>query len=230
VPEVEGELVLPEIRLDWWDTTSNRQRTAVVPEHRVQVHASGLAGTQQPATGGSAPVPGSVDNMAGSSPELTDAVASRWRLASGVFALLWLVTLYLALRKPSPVRDKRRVDELPEGEKELLAQLRQACRRGDAIAVRRILRHWINKFGPHDADGSLLQFAAISEDESLTSFFYALDGGDFRPGKTGQTGSSDIDLNGLWKAFSAWRKQWHQDVDRSENGFAKLYPDVPGSE
>jgi hypothetical protein len=37
VPEQAGELVLPEIRLDWWDTVANRQRTAVLPEHRVQV-------------------------------------------------------------------------------------------------------------------------------------------------------------------------------------------------
>jgi len=29
--------VLPEIRLDWWDTMANRQRTAVLPEHRVRV-------------------------------------------------------------------------------------------------------------------------------------------------------------------------------------------------
>lgn len=43
VPEVEGELVLPEIRLDWWDTVANKQRTAVLPEHKVNVLPSELS-------------------------------------------------------------------------------------------------------------------------------------------------------------------------------------------
>ena len=43
VPEEAGELVLPEIRLDWWDTVANQQRTAILPEHRVNVLPSELS-------------------------------------------------------------------------------------------------------------------------------------------------------------------------------------------
>ena len=43
VPEQAGELVLPEIRLDWWDTTTNTLQTASLPEHRMMVAASVLA-------------------------------------------------------------------------------------------------------------------------------------------------------------------------------------------
>jgi hypothetical protein len=227
VPETAGELVLPEIRLDWWDTTSNRQRTAVVPEHRVQVLPSGLAAAQPTATNVTGAVTNMINDANATSTGFSNAVASRWRLATGVFAILWLVTLYVALRKAVPVREQQRVDTLPEGEKELLVQLRQACRRGDAIAVRRILRRWVSAFGPHEADGSMLQFAAISGDESLRSLLYALDGGDFRPGEAGTTGLSNADLNGLWKVFSAWQNQWKRNVHRSANSFSNLYPNVP---
>jgi hypothetical protein len=230
VPEAEGELVLPEVRLDWWDTISNRQRTAVVPEHRVQVLPSGLAAGTAPTVDMSAAATGLINPVNGPASALTDAVISRWRLAAAVFAVLWLITLYVAMRHPRPRPEKSHSKELPVQEKELLAQLRQACKRGDAITVRRMLRHWVNQFGPHDADGSLLQFAAISGSDTLKSQVYALDAGDFRPGEAAQADTAATDLGGLWKAFSGWRTQWQQQLRESGNGFPKLYTGMSGSE
>src|SRR5210317_746221 len=42
VPEKEGELVLPELRVEWWDTQNNRARTAVLAAQAIKVQPSAL--------------------------------------------------------------------------------------------------------------------------------------------------------------------------------------------
>ena len=48
VPEQEGELVLPELKVHWWDTVNNRQQTAVLPAKRIEVQASAVTPVAQP--------------------------------------------------------------------------------------------------------------------------------------------------------------------------------------
>ena len=42
VPEKEGELVLPELKVEWWDTKNNQARTARLAAHTVFVQPSSL--------------------------------------------------------------------------------------------------------------------------------------------------------------------------------------------
>ena len=42
VPEKEGELVLPELTVHWWDTVSDRQRTSVLASRVIQVQPSAV--------------------------------------------------------------------------------------------------------------------------------------------------------------------------------------------
>ncbi|MBT8070392.1 MAG: BatD family protein, partial [Gammaproteobacteria bacterium] len=96
VPEEAGELVLPELRLNWWDTVSNQQRTAVLPEHRVNVLPSEL--NQSPSV---MPLPPAVvsDVNQGYPDTMSAGRAIVWQVATGAFALLWLLTLFFYFRR-----------------------------------------------------------------------------------------------------------------------------------
>jgi hypothetical protein len=104
-----GTLVLPEMRVQWWDTTNDRMETAVLPEHSVRVVAAGTSST--PAGGQSSAadaISGSAAPAASTTPIIypgaADAASTQhWRLLSFLFAGLWLATVLLwwrSRRKP----------------------------------------------------------------------------------------------------------------------------------
>jgi hypothetical protein len=196
VPEQAGELVLPEIRLAWWDTVADQQRVAVLPEHRVRVlPAEQQAGATvgPPAQPGQAGLPGT-GQVGGS--------VARWQLLSLALAALWLLTLVLYLRGGRSPRSPRASDNdsAAMAEKDVLNSLQAACRGGDAVAARRQLGRWLRHHGPAGARGSALGLAGLVE-EPLAGCLRSLDAQGFTPQLAGQW-----DGAALWQAFAAWRK------------------------
>ena len=202
VPEKEGELVLPELKVHWWDTVNNRQQTSVLPAQRLKVLAS--TATPMPPAG----VAG-LESVAANSDQSSVGRAmqepSYWRWLALFFALLWLLTLLFAWR----LRGTREAivigKEFGESadESALLKQLRQSCDRTDRTSARQSLGDWLSRFGPHHAAGSLLEFAALVEDEALSHSLYAMDSAGFRPNH-----ETSWDSKLFWKQFESWRKSW----------------------
>ena len=201
VPEQPGELVLPEIRLDWWDTIANQQRTAVLPAHRVNVLPSELsqsANVLPPAANlPDTPMGLSVGNTVSSSH------AVLWKATTGVFAVLWLLTLFFYFRR-GPVAT------LPAGangsvslaEKELLKQLQQACQKGNASSARKDLSQWIRNYAPESKRGSMRHFGASCGEVALQMAIAELDASGFADDNAG-----DWKGDALWLAFKRWQKQ-----------------------
>lgn len=204
VPEREGELLLPELTVHWWDTVNDRQQTAVLPAKTLQVRPSALA--PPPPAAAASPAPGVA-------PAQADGVfrdgAGRgyWRWLAIMFATLWLITLAVAWGRrgqrqavtATPRPDRRGAGD----EAALLQRLQSACKYGDAAAARSALLEWLREFGPEATDGSLLEFAAVSGDGGLRRSIYALDSAGYRnePG-------AGWDGEALWTDFEAWRKSW----------------------
>lgn len=198
VPEQPGELVLPEIRLPWWDTVNNVQRVAVLPEHRVTVLPSAVV------------TPPAVEE-AGALVAGSDAIgdtafgeARPWQWLSAALAVLWLVTLVLWWRgrtKSPPAPSGPSVGRVDEDA--LLATLRRACERGDAREAHVNLGRWLRRFGPSVAGGSLVALARLAGDDALSLEIRRLDAAAW--GQAEGSGGSWKGL-GLWKAFEAWRK------------------------
>jgi hypothetical protein len=200
VPELAGELVLPEIRLDWWDTKAHQARTAIVPEYRVEVAPLDLA-----------PVAGAQPPGASSAGQAVDYSSARgaldgaplWRNLALLFALLWLTTLVILLRRPRSARAaKRSHTGVPEDEAALLDQLKQACSRNDAAQTRRLLRRWLNRYGPAGPQGSIIQFAGTLEDGDLRAALRAFDACGYR-----DAGGEEWDGKALWRHFDRWRRE-----------------------
>lgn len=208
VPEREGELVLPELKVQWWDTKSNTARTAVLEAQRIRVQPSSLVPGPAPATAVVAP---------GAGPPGLSTVfaaggeASYWRWLTLLFAVLWLLTLAgaLILRNRTGDSSGRAASSRLEPEKEsrLLASVESACRAGDRRGARGAVLRWIQEFGPLEGHASLLEFGDVSGDSELKGSLLALDSEGFRP-ESDSAGETAWDGPGFWALFDAWRKQW----------------------
>lgn len=202
VPEKAGEMVLPEIRLDWWDTINHRQRTAILPEHTLTVLPSELAPV-------AAVLPAVANGMtaavidASGGPSGSDANAILWKTAAGVFALLWLLTLYFYYRRgPVVATNTHSNGSVSLDEKALLKQLQQACQDGNASAARKTLAQWIRNYAPQAMRGSMRSFGASCGDQALAQAIAELDSSGFvDEGSTAWKGDT------LWAAFKAWRSK-----------------------
>jgi hypothetical protein len=196
VPEQPGELLLPEIRLPWWDTVNNRERVAVLPEHRVRVLPSELA----PATLPNA-LPGAGNGTAGTGAQGAGE-SPWWRLATIVLGLLWLATLALYWRSRGVENaGPGSASPLNSNEQATLMALRKACLSGDARTARAELAHWVRHFGPRAAGGSVLQFARQAGHPELEAAINTLDAVGF------SDTAAPWDGRKLADAFDAWHKQ-----------------------
>ncbi|GMR14721.1 MAG: BatD family protein [Gammaproteobacteria bacterium] len=202
VPENAGELVLPEIRLDWWDTVTNRQRTAVLPEHRLTVLPSKLS----PAV---TVLPPATDIVSGSGISTSGGQAGAtgnamlWKTATGVLALVWLLTLYFYYRRDSAVSLQAGTnDSVSLAEKALLKQFQKACQKNDASLARKDLAQWIRNYSPQPMRGSMRDFGAACGDQTLQQSIAELDASGF-------TGDGIVAWQGaaLWAAFKTWQNQ-----------------------
>ena len=199
VPEEPGELVLPEVRLDWWDTVNNRQRTATLPEHRVKVLPSKLSQSvvEQPSAALVSP-PAMMPDASGGA--VAAGNARTWQLVSAVLAVLWLLTLFLYFRR-GPVNGQAETTNgaASLAEKDLLKQLRQACKRGDAPSARKDLAQWIRTYAPPGLRGNMRDFGKACGDEAFQSAIAELDVHGFAG-----TGARIWKGEPLWAAFKRW--------------------------
>ncbi|MEJ8566955.1 BatD family protein [Elongatibacter sediminis] len=215
VPENPGELVLPELTVHWWDTVNDRQAEAVLPEVRLEVLPSTLPTAATPAapSAASAPagpaLPGAVNVSSG---------RNYWVGLSALFALLWLVTLGLYLRRPRPAGRPDSTASEPAGdEKALLDRLQRACRADDAAQARQVLGQWLRRYGPGRYRGSIRALAGELEGQAtgggardthpeLGAELVRLDAAGFQPaGVAG--GAPGWDGAALWNGFSKWRAE-----------------------
>jgi hypothetical protein len=202
VPEIEGELVLPEIKLDWWDTVANRQRTAVLPEHRITVLPSEISQLASVIPPSAPTIPGTAISTQGGN-GVAGGNTMLWKITTGGFALLWLLTLFFYYRRGRVVvaaTDSNGSASLAE--KELLKQIQQACQKGDASSARKDLAQWVRNHAPQNMRGSTRDFGALCDELSLQQAIAELDTWGFA-NDSGGVWNGDI----LWKAFRRWQNK-----------------------
>lgn len=219
VPEKAGDLLLPEVRLDWWDTVNHRQRTAILPEHKITVLPSDLAPV-------AAVLPVTPDGMAAPVIDLSGgplgsvAGALLWKISTGVFALLWLLTLYFFYRRgPTVVTQTNSNGSVSLDEKALLKQLQQACQKGNAPAARKDLAQWIRNYAPTAMRGSMRDFGESCGDQALAQSIAELDSSGFvDEGVLVWNGSA------LWLAFRTWQNRTAKPTKTDVGESPDLYP------
>lgn len=217
VPEQAGELVLPELKVHWWDTVNNREQTAIVPEQRLSIAPSAL---QLPEPTIAAPAPAANEQISQTvSNVAAGAVSGLWRNLTIAFAVLWLATLFLLLRqRQSRPKVASPVEQRIQAENELLKDFQRACEQSDAAKARQSLGHWLKRFGPPDLRGSLVEFARTSNDPELAARLRELDAVGFQA-----ESRSNWDGPGTWVAFRNWQQQSRQQKQESPLAVTDLY-------
>ncbi len=208
VPEMEGELVLPELRVEWWDTQTSSAQTVVLDAYTISVLPSALVPPQIQTT---ALTGAATDGVVPSHLPSGRGQPAYWRWLTLLFATLWLLTLIAAWKLKGSVlersSDAGSTAPVAAHEAGILASLQRACNSGDAGQTRGALQHWLREFGPNEGSGSLFEFAAGIEDTAVREGIYALDSVGFRPNS-----GPDLEMgwNGaaFWRQFEHWRKNW----------------------
>jgi hypothetical protein len=234
VPTHPGTLTLPEIRLDWWDTRTDRARVAVIPARTVEV---------TPAPGGtsSTPLANPESLSPASEPESAAAQESGVRSASeddagwGVWPWLalvvvlvsgWGATLYLWRRErrtrtaPHPAARGAPSEPPPStpGLDPARRTLRAACLARDPRAARTALIDWARARWPDQTPTGLEALAARFDAPELQPILRGIDRAIYAP-----PGES-------WDGEAAWtRLEPHlgaarPDAQDTESPIPHLYP------
>ncbi len=173
VPGSSGRILLPEIRIPWWNTRSGTLEYAVLPAHSIQV---------QPAKGGRTSSPAAPLSTTGSraaetqplqpQPDASPASDSLlwWQLAvafllfgNGVLLLLWWHARRAAQTQPATI-DGGQQDHPQKTPKQRWQALSKACQQGNAAAIRSNLLAWVNAGGLNSKDlSSHLPLASLSQ-------------------------------------------------------------------
>ena len=161
IPNLAGEVTLPEIRLPWWNTETNQEEVAVLPEQSFNVaqgDAPVIQQNTQAATNNPATIPDPVvsrpidakssspqmdtgDDQAEAEPDVWDKAA--W-LIVGLALLIGAVlggvaTFYLSRKNPTT---KTEPEMAPVTKAFSKSDLKAACQKNDALAAREALTAW----------------------------------------------------------------------------------------
>lgn len=161
IPNLAGEVTLPEIRLPWWNTETNQEEVAVLPEQSFNVaqgDAPVIQQNAQAATNNPTAIPSPVANQpmdAKSTSPLMDNGVDRAETEPGVWdKAAWLivglallmgallggvVTFYLSRKNPT---SKTEPEIVPVTQSFSMSDLKTACQKNDAVAAREALAAW----------------------------------------------------------------------------------------
>jgi hypothetical protein len=211
VPLRPGSYTLPAVRLHWWDTNSDRERVAELPQRQVEVLPA-LAGQGMPgqtATSSEPTVPGTpvpaadrvtAQQTPAGTAGLTASNDSRifshvgvWPWVSLLFASLWLATLLLWWRGRGAVAERQPGKELQETRQTHAAEARSrflsACRANDAQQARRSLLEWAATHWPDAPPAGLGELARRLDDPQVVEALQGLDRSLYRGDSQGWVGS-----------------------------------------
>jgi hypothetical protein len=237
VPTQPGSLTLPEIRLDWWDTRTDRARVAVIPARTVEVapvpvgtSGTPMVGAESPGSASEPEPTAAQESGVGLVPE-DDAGWGVWPWIAVVVMLVggWGATLYLWRRERRTHTAQRPDDPTVRGapaEPPLAASgldparraLRAACLAKDPRAARTALIHWARACWPDRTPAGLEALAVCFDDPEVRSILRAIDRAIYAP--PGET----------WDGEAAWtRLEPHLGAARAnapdrESPIPELYP------
>jgi hypothetical protein len=230
VPTTSGKLNIPEVRVDWWDTSRQQQRTAVLPAWEVNV-LPGATPVSQPPPPVPLPPPAAerTEPAAAMSQESRwqDMLRQNWHWITGIMLLAIVITglAWLASRSrrrpatPVSPADTRTTaattDRQPRSA--VLPVLQQACSGNDPQAAARALLKLAATEWPEDPPRNLAELgrrlpAGVEALRTLEQVLYA-------PGDTAWRGEE------LWQQFKNGLPEEHADRTATESGLAPLYPD-----
>jgi hypothetical protein len=148
IPTTAGQMILPKIEIKWWDIKQQRQRTSVIPQREIDILPALDNGAQSNTSAVITPDISAVPSKKDETLKLTVvrnwlSLQNYWIWIAAVFALLWIVTLILLLKRPKSNQPATSTASEPaftrnDAERELKA----ACKQSDAASAREAVILW----------------------------------------------------------------------------------------
>lgn len=164
VPIQTGQITIPEVKIAWWNTKTDKLEYATVPEQKITV----------------TPNPNFTATNITASSNMAPAIIKRiesptlwiWQLCTSIFAVTTLIffTLWLYARKqPAIIRQEPPVIN----PKTLLDDIKKACLTNDPQATRIALDNWV-KQQPENLTELLARYSPLAETvEALNRVLYS---------------------------------------------------------
>ncbi len=186
LPTQVGELNLPEIRIPWWNITTDKEEIAILPAATYQILPAADIGVPAPRV----TVPGGASNQSISA---QTSVSPVWQYIAMTLAILWLVSAWQwfslgrqirLLRSAETSRDLAAVDD-PDEASHYRAFVR-ACRGHQAAAAHRQLLLWAKTNYPQlHSLAELQQLASVPLADEIKKLEALLYGAGDQPGWQG---------------------------------------------
>lgn len=210
VPTETGQLVIPEIKVNWWNTQTNRLQISTLPGSTYTIKP-GTATYAQPI----APVQAPASQAA-------FEIAPYWLYLSGGLALAWLLTLMLLWQtrrqlNAAIAQSSGNVVALPPSEKELFQTLISACQKGQQSQIRITLLTWARTHWPEHRIQSIDDIKIL--DNELVSELKNMDRQLYSP-----TDKGNWDSRTLVSLLEKARKSWKDNKHKKNDIVRALYP------
>ena len=224
-----GEIELPGIQVNWWNTENNRMETAVLPPKTIPVHPDPALSPAPPAQPDRSAVEPLVARS-GEPPESrwTDGAqpgSTVWPWVSLSVLVGWILTTVYLLRTRRPVAPPAGETEPPSPKscERLKRNLQQACSRNEAALARRLVQQWSRELWSHSPPKSLDEFSMRMGSPELAEELYRLDQCLYnRPG--GVTAEAPWQGDRLGRILARLPEKTPASHHPGDSGLPQLYP------
>jgi hypothetical protein len=177
LPNASGQLVIPAITIDWWDTDSNSPKKLTIPAYTVNVALNANNAT------GAAPTPLSLRNDAVQN--IQTANSRHWYQRPFVFlsimlTLVWVLTIFLWWRSSKPVvMTKTHMShhnrEAIKTMRQLRSELKNACLQNNALHAKNALLFIGKELWPYETVLSVGDLAEKFQQEKTRQLLQELE-------------------------------------------------------
>ncbi len=149
IPATAGNYLLPEIKLEWWNTLTNKKEVATLPA--VTLTATGTVANNNyalpPAIKNELPLNIKAPAETITSPT-TDSTKSYWKWLSLFFALAWVITLVLFFKRSNTSKKptKNKSDSNKTSSKAAASLVKQHAKTNNASKTKNALITWAQVF------------------------------------------------------------------------------------
>ena len=162
IPTAAGSYTIPEIKLQWWNTKTNKKEIATIPEKVLTAIGSAntnIITTTEPVQ--TEPLQGemeTIDNQKQTLP-LSAENKTYWQWSTLAFALAWLLTLTLLLKKSRTLKtsDKNKIKAHSLSLSSAISAVNKYAKNKDAENTRSALIEWARAVYMDDTITSLSQ-------------------------------------------------------------------------
>ena len=196
VPTQSGRITIPEVRIPWWNTKTNKLEYALLPSQTITVAAA----EQTAITTSNLQTPEanitSVTDI--NTASVNSASSGYWILATLILLFTNVVTAFLLWQKKSPkAKGPIKEKSTSENSKVVLKELKSACKSNDAEHIRSVLKQWTQL---EFQTTRLELLSGLLNDDTMGDAIKALDQFLYQGGNSS---SHSFDGQIIWRSLSA---------------------------